>query len=781
MSDNFALQEQQGQQPELIIPERPLLARHDFGAVRYAPPLLPPVQPPETEWLRAWEILRRQWRVAAIFAASVMATVVLITLLTKPVYAPVARVEIDPPGAELFSLDGRESSEGSPEYLETQARNMQSPELLVRVIRDLRLDEVPEFKNRSVASRLVNGSLSALERAPVWLWGRKISSETAVPLPAGLEMLTSSEASTLSTVQSQLSVERDTASHLVNVSFRSHDPILSAQITNLLVHSFIDRTYETRHDAIMQSTQWLSRQLDDIRGNMEQSNRALAEFQSRSGIADVDQNRSTFSEQMAELGRQKTQAQAERIQFESYLHKTDGDDLANLPQVQNNLVVQQLSQKLGETRAELAQTLAVYGKNHPNAKKLQNQADEVEAQLRLQRNAILAQMQTSYAAARLREQMLDGQMRGTSRELGQMAQYTALKKDAQVNADLYNALYARIKEAGITAASKSSNIRIVDQARVLMSPTSPRPLLNLGIGLIVALMGGILLALGREALDTRVHTADDVLRSTGFATVSMIPMAGDGASTLLVPFGIGLTKGRVLDGPAQFLLEQPDSEQSEAIRGLYTSVMLSSPGRPPHSILVASSVPGEGKTTVAINLAIALAQQGKACILDADLRRSSVAKAFHLDGLAGLGDYLAAGASLESVLAPVPGVPSLTLVASGSPVKDPGKLVNSERMRELLRILRDRFDFLVVDSPPILPYADGRALAPFVDGVVFVSRADVVTRNAMVRSLELLEAVHSAPVLEIVLNGADTRNPSYGYGYGYGYKSEQKPEHKQAS
>ena len=115
--------------------------------------------------------------------------------------------------------------------------------------------------------------------------------------------------------------------------------------------------------------------------------------------------------------------------------------------------------------------------------------------------------------------------------------------------------------------------------------------------------------------------------------------------------------------------------------------------------LVASSVPGEGKTTVAINLAIALAQQGKACILDADLRRSSVAKAFHLDGLAGLGDYLAAGASLESVLAPVPGVPSLTLIASGSPVKDPGKLVNSEQMRELLRILRDRFDFLVVDSP----------------------------------------------------------------------------------
>jgi capsular exopolysaccharide synthesis family protein len=780
MSRYFEILQQLDEHPELIVPEAQLPAKRRPMLIRSSPS-----PSPDTDWLRALGTLQRQWRVASIFAASVMATVVLITLFSKPVYAPVARVEIDPPGAELFNMEGRENNESSPEYLETQARNMQSPELLTSVIRQLRLDQVQEFKSKSLPSRVVNGALSTLDRAPAWIWGRKRSGNSAVPLPDGLEMLSQGEASSLSTVQSQLSVERDTASHLVNVSFKSHDPILSAQITNTVVHSFIDRTYQTRHDAVMQSTDWLSRQLDDIRSKMEQSNRALAEFEGRSGITDVDQNRSTFSEQMADLGRQKSQAQAERVQFESYLGKTGSDDLPNLPQVQSNLVVQQLSQKLAETHAELAQTLAVYGKNHPNAKKLQNQVDELEAQLRLQRNAILAQMQTSYTAARTREQMLDAQMRGTSRQLGQMAQYTALKKDAQVSADLYNSLYARIKEAGITAASKSSNIRIVDQARVLASPTSPRPLLNLGIGFIVALIGGVLLALGREALDTRVHTAGDVLRSTGIASVSMIPIAAGGATPMFLPFGValGLTKGRGPNGPARFLLEQPDSEQSEAIRGLHTAVMLSNPGSPPHSILVASSVPGEGKTTVAINLAIALAQQGNVCILDADLRRSSIARAFHLDGLPGLGEYLANGASLKSILAPVPGVAGLTLIASGAPVSDPGKLVNSEGMRELLRVLRDRFEFVIVDSPPILPYADGRALAPFVDGVVFVTRADLVTRDAMVRSLELLETVHSAPLLEIVLNGAATNSHSYGYGYGYGdrYKSADKSEHQHAS
>ncbi|HXY03361.1 MAG TPA: polysaccharide biosynthesis tyrosine autokinase [Terriglobales bacterium] len=767
MSKHFELLQQLDPELDIFTPEHRPISKRAIVAINPAPS--PSV---ETEWLRAWRTLRRQWRAVAIFAAAVMATVLLVTVLTKPLYEPAARVEIDPPGAELFNLEGREASETSPEYLETQARNMQSPELLVSVMRQLQLDQNSEFKNKGFASRALNAALSLVDRVPVWLWGRR-KSESQPQLPAGLQMLSPSEASTFSSMQSQLTVKRDTASHLVNISFSSHDPVLSAQITNTLLHSFIDRSYQIRHEAIMQSTEWLSRQLDDIRSRMEQSNRALAEFQSTSGITDVDQNKSTFSEQMAELSRQKTQAQAERIQLESFLGKAKDGELENLPQVQNSLVIQTLNQKLGETRAELAQTLAIYGDKHPNAIRLQNQVDELASQLRLQRNAILGQMQTSYAAALTREHMIDSQMRGTAKELGQMAEYAALRKDAQVNADLYNALYARIKEAGITAASKSSNIRIVDQAPVLTSPSSPRPLVNLGIGLIVAVIGGIMVVFGREALDNRVRTAEDVLRSTGITTIAMMPIVnGKGRAGLLAP--LGMRKNGALPEPLKFLLEQPDSEQSEAIRGLHTAVMLSNPGRPPRVLLVASSLPGEGKTTVAINLAIALAQQGKTCVLDADLRRSSIGKAFGLNGHPGLGEFLKENVDLDSIFGPAQGIPGLTIIPAGPADKDPGKLVNSEIMRILLRKLRERFDFVVVDSPPILPYADGRALAPFVDGIVFVGRADVVTRDAMARSIELLNEVHSAPVLEIVLNGADAHRESYGYGYSYKYGHTEK-------
>ena len=768
MSKNFELLEQIERQPGIVItPGRHLPQR---GAFSDRVPS-PPAPGPETEWLRAWMTLRRRWRLGAVFAASVMVTVLVVTVLTKPVYEPMARVEIDPPGAELFSMEGREGGDSSAEFLETQARNMQSPALLVTVMRQLHLDQLPEFKNRGLVSKFFGTVLSTVESAPTWIWRNK-NSVSSHQLPPGLDVLSPSEASTLSAMQSQLSVKRDTASHLVNVSFTSHDPLLSAEITNALVRSFIERTYQTRHDAIMQSTEWLSRQLDDIRAKMEQSNQALAQFQSASGISDVDQNKSTFSEQMAELSRQKTQAQTDRIQVESYLGKARAGDVESLPQIQNSVVIQQLTQKLGETRSELSQTLAIYGKNHPNAKKLQNQIDELDSQLRLQRNAIVGQMETSYAAALTREQMISSQMRGTARELGQMAQYTALKKDAQVNADLYNSLYARVKEAGIAAASKSTNIRIVDQARVLDTPTRPRPLVNFGVGLLVALIGGILLVFGREALDTRIHTLEDVLRSTGIAAISMMPIAGaSDRSGLFGSLGsaFGMPKGHWLNEPAKFLLDQPGSELSEAIRGLHTSVMLSRPDHPPRVLLVASSVPGEGKTTVAINLAVVLAQQGKTCILDADLRRSCVGKAFHLKPLAGLGEYLIDSVPLESILSPALEVSNLTVISGGNPVADPGGLINSERMRSLLRILRELYDFVVVDCPPILPYADGRALAPFVDGVVFVGRAGMVTRDAMARSIELLEEVHAAPVLEIVLNGADIASPSYGYGYKYNY------------
>lgn len=732
------------------------------------------VQPPprgpglaKINWLPAWAAFRNNWRICALFAGVVMLTVIFATLMTKPVYESSSRVELDPPGAELFSLESRTGSDAGADYMETQARNMQSDQLLISVIREMRLDQVREFTEPTLVSRGTSAVLGTINRLPSMIWGKKTSSSNAGP--GDPATLTPAEASALFSMQSRLSVKRDTASRLVTVSFATHDPALSANVVNSLVHSFIERSYETRHEAIMQSTEWLSRQLDDIRKKMEDSNNALSAFQRYSGIANVDENRSTFGEQMAELSRQKTQAQAERIQIESYLNTVRRGNTAALPQVQNNVVVQSLTQKLAEIQAELSQSLTLYGKNHPNVKKLENEAEELRSQINVQRKAIVNQMETTYYAALSREQMIDNQMRGTSRELGQMAQYEAMKKEAQASTELYNALYARVKEAGIAAASKSINIRVVDQARILDSPSRPKPLQNLALGLVVSVVGGILTVFVRHALDTRIHTLDDVRQLIGMSAVSTVPVLEQRGTSHrgLIPLFNGSRSTSIVDGQAVLLLAEPGSAQSETFRAIRTSVMLSQPGDPPHVLLVASSLPGEGKSTIAVNLAVSLAQNGKTCIVDADLRRPSISRALHINQRLGLGDYLAHSASLEAVVAPAPGVAALSVLTAGEAASDPGRLIDSETMRTLIGELRTRYEFVIIDSPPILPYSDGRSLAPFVDGVVFVGRAGAITRDAMARSMELLQEVHSAPVLEFVLNGVQAE--SYGYGYRYRY------------
>jgi capsular exopolysaccharide synthesis family protein len=166
---------------------------------------------------------------------------------------------------------------------------------------------------------------------------------------------------------------------------------------------------------------------------------------------------------------------------------------------------------------------------------------------------------------------------------------------------------------------------------------------------------------------------------------------------------------------------------------------------------------------------MALAQHGRTCILDCDLRRPVIAHAFGIHAATGLGDYLAETATLEAVLSTVPDVPGLTVMAAGAAVADPGRLLDSERMRSLLETLRKIYDYILMDSPPILPFADGRMLAPFVDGVIFVGRAGAVTREAMTRSMEILQEVHSAPILDVVLNAANVKSQPYGYAYGYRY------------
>jgi len=699
----------------------------------------------QAEWLSTVRAIRRHWRWSLVFAGAFSLCVVVTVLLMKPVYQPRARIEVDPPGNELFSLEPGSPSD-SIAYAETQAKNLETDELAIAVIRKLQLDRNPEFVSRPLKAGQSNPP-------PV--------NSSARPAE-----VTPTEQIALKVFQRSLQVRRDTSSWLIDVSFASHDPRLAALITNTLVEQFIETNYQTRHEAIVRSTQWLSHQLDDIRARMEQSDRALTEFQRNSGITPVGNTQSTFDERISELNRQLTVAQADRIQLEALLQEVNGADPDLDPHAKADPVVQELSKRLATARADLKQAVILYGNNHPKIKEMQAQVGELQAQLESQQNSVLANLKTSYSAASVRENLLRSELKDAARELGHMAQYEALKKEAQANEALYNTLYTRVKEAGISAESKSSNIRWVDRAGVPDTPTRPRPLLDIGMGALAGILGGFLLAFVRVSLDSKVRTLED-MKSLTRSSISLLPVIGAEKAELSKKLRWKVRCNGNGNFSEAFLLERPGSAEAEALLGLFTCVRLSDPCREPQVLLVASGAAAEGKTTIAVNLGIALARHGKTCVLDADMRKPRVAGIFGFESQCGLADVLNGSCRLDEAFLPVPSVPNLSLLPAGLSREDAGDLICSESMRDLLRNLRRGFQFVVIDSSPILAFVDGRALAPLADGVIFVGRSGVTTREAIKRGLELLEQARSAPVVAVVLNAVDFSSPDYPYRYAY--------------
>src|SRR5215470_641688 len=296
MSKNFELLRRAQGPAEVLPPANTRVEIPQIGRFGYDRPVELPHHEP-SDWERISTILRKHWRLIIGFAFVTLLAVGIVTFLTKPVYEPNTRLEIDPPGNEVFSMQASSAAAVDSEYLQTQAQMLKSDQLAMEVIRSLQLD-----RNRDI-----------VEAKP-----SRNSGDSNSPDESAM-VLTPSENKALRVFRDRLKVSRENGSRLVNVSFGSHDAHLAALVTNKLTDLFIDDTYRTRHDAIVKSTEWLSKQLDDIRKKMDDSNQALAVFQRENGIADTSENGNTVAAEMVDMNRQLTQSQADRIQLQAFL------------------------------------------------------------------------------------------------------------------------------------------------------------------------------------------------------------------------------------------------------------------------------------------------------------------------------------------------------------------------------------------------------------------------------------------------------------------------------
>jgi succinoglycan biosynthesis transport protein ExoP len=725
-------------------------------------------------WEQAVRVLRKNRRFALIIAAGLTLLIAIVAFAIRDVYQPTARVEIDPSGTGIQTLHEIESSSEleTPDYLETQSQVLQSDGLAISVIRKLHLDHNLELVGKRDISRF--GAAPDAQAAALG----PTSSDVFLHEAFALADRTPLESMALIKFRKHLSVNTIRNSRLIEIGYASEDAKLAQAVTNALVTEFIDQSYRNRYVTTMEASEWLSGRLTGLRDGMEKSTQAAEDYQNKFGLVEADDKDVPLAQLMGEVNHQLSEAQANRIEAEAYVKMIDLGQAEAVPAVRDDQLYQTLMTKYVDARAQMAQARTIYGDQNSNVKKLTDETSELAEQVEAERKRMVDRVRTAYKAAVAREAMMAQARQKVLSQMGDasshMVAYHILKNEALASADLYNTLQARLKEAGIYAGLRSSNIRIVDLAPQLTKPTGPHRDLIIAIGALVSCMLALALAFVRESFDNTVRTPDDVRSWVALPSLGMLPTMSIASAAerperrlLSVISSSQSTSGTFKHSVPQIIPMQSHSPEAEAISNLRTALAFSSSPRPHQIFLISSSSSGEGKSTVAINLAIAFSQRGSTCLVDGDLRNPAVASAFGLESVKGLGDVLTGRDTLEQAVTPVEGFPSLKVLAGGTAAPNAADLISSEKMDATLKALKQEFEFVIVDSPPVIPFSDARSLAAHSDAVILVGRYGLTTRRALTRSAQLLRDMH-APVLGVVLNDIDLNSPDYHY-YNYGF------------
>ena len=747
------------EEPSRIVPSLRDRKAGEALTVIPAPSVLPWDQVPREPHLLDYLIILRkhQWLILT-FLLTVVTVVTIASFKMKPVYQAAARVEVDKEAQSMQPFpdsNGFGEYEDTEAYIETQTKILQSETLALMTIKSLDLARYPEF----------GGSPGSIA------WQHAASAPTRPAI--------------LGAFLGRLVVKRVPNSRLIEVQFEAEDPQLAAQIVNGHLHNYVEENFRSKYDATTQASNWLSAELEELRIKVEKSEDARIAYQRENQIWQIDEKEDITSQKLGDLSKAVTEAQTDVAQKEALYRMAISGNVDALPAARNNDVVSTLLKRKSELDEQHAEALDQYGPNFPKVLRLAAQQKEVEESLANARKTMVESVEEEFNTARshveLLQEALDKQKAEANDLAEKLVQYHILQHDAESNKQLYDGLLQKLKEAGITAGLRSSNIRVVDPALAPSSPSRPQKARNILLAILVGLVGGVGLALFREYLDNTVKSPDDIESLTGLPSLAVVPSL-PGLRTSQSRFSRLAREAapQSASGPRVELLSyiQPKSQISEAFRALRTSLLLSQADHPPQVILVTSALPREGKTTAAVNLAVTLAQLGdRTLLMDSDLRKPGIRRALNLTigKEMGLSSYLAGVSTLDEVIIPHPTINNLAALTTGPVPPSPADLLSSHRMREAIVELRHRFKFIVIDSPPVMAATDAVILSALTDGVLLVVRSGETPKEAFTRTRDLLAAV-KCRLLGVVLNAVDSSAPDYyysyryyPYAYGYGY------------
>ena len=565
-----------------------------------------------------------------------------------------------------------------------------------------------------------------------------------------------------------LKVSRVKGTRLIEIRFRSTDSQLAADVVNGLSKAYVDQYYRTQFQVSQQISGYLTDQLQELQAKVEESQRKLIDYEKANGLFGLDNKQNIATAKLDDLNKELTAAEADRVEKEVNFRLARSGRPELLAKLESENLLTKLRAQQADLENQYAQASVALGPANPKMVELSHQLNQVRKSIDAEVKRIGERTTYEYESAVGRERLLRGSLESqklvADKLYASAVQSEILKHEFETNRKLYEDLLEKQKEVGVSSGLKSSNIWIVDPARAPKLPVEPNIPRNTALALLFGVFGGILLALGRAKLNEKtISTLDQAQLVTALPALGALPLLdarnGDGATSKLL--GIN---GR--NDPALVTLLHPMSMAAESYKAVLTSLLLSQP-TPPCAIQVTSALPGEGKTTVSTNLAILLARLHRRVLLvDADLRRPRIHVALRLSPNAGLGPLLRNRIPFEEAVTGWAKLPNLSILPAGPVIlpEDTELLVSS--FKELLDDWRQRFDHIIVDTPPVLPVTDGVRISVEMDSVVLVIRSGEITQDTFLHAQNSLLNVN-ARLLGFVLNGAQLDSSDFRYYQSY--------------
>jgi capsular exopolysaccharide synthesis family protein len=773
-------------------------------------PNVPPPLDSRLSLLRDWWRLIYQHKLLIVSVVlAVLPVVIIKAYRKKPIYQSTATIEVR---AEESSLRPNDIfSHNAYDNIKSEVFIIKSRPLIERTVINLNLDQNPHFldvnsersvweaiaalkgddlelkqeKDRAAAERVLateNKTRDKPESASKDTSSKNVSSE------AERERL----APYVYTLMGNLQVDSVRDTRFLRISFTHTDPEIATNVSNGIANNFIEYNFHNKTQHIASASSWLEDSTRKLKARVEEAEQKLANYSRAHNIFSLEGKESLTTNKLARLHEQATRAESDRILKQSLYDEVRQGRVAQLPEAFTDPKTAELRKMHSDLAVQASQLSVRFGAKHPKLLEIRQQMVTIQEQIDANRSTLAEKLKADFDRAVREEASLKAALARSKSDAVQenqaAIQYSILQQDLETAKALYTEFLNKTSQARMQLAEQYNNVRLIEAAEVPDGPIGPNRRNTILMWLVLSLALGIGLAWLLENLNTTVRSVDDVNAAVQLPVLAAIPALNEDSLSMIRTGLHELKDGRdstregsdrTVKSVSPIMLKDL-AAADEAYRMLRTSVLLSTAGRPPKTIMITSAQPREGKTTTVINTAIAFTKlKAEVLIIDCDMRRPMIHKLARIEKRKGLSTYLAGGGNISEFIKRTP-IPYLSILPCGPVAPNPSELISSETMKEMLEHLSSRYKYILIDSPPLITVTDSMILSTMVDGVVLVARSGKCKSEALRRALHTLSSVR-ARVLGVILNDLDVREEGYEYYYSSNYQPDNSGQLKRHS